>query len=682
MVSKKYRVSVDIGGTYVDAVCYNLESHEVHFSKSSTTPSVPVEGVMKALSGLNIDFAQIEILVHGTTLGLNAILQRTGAKVGLVTNKGFEDILEIGRAAVPARYMYDYQYAPPSPLIPRRYRLGVLGRMNAEGEEVEPIDEDGVIEVGRQMVDSHKLDSIAVCFLHSYRNSSHEIQVKKILGSAFPNVDVSISSDISREYGEFERTMTTVLDAYIRPIMKSYLEDFQRRLIDIGFIGKLQVMRSGGGAMDLEIADRAPLLTVLSGPAGGIAGTRFLAHEKGWDKVITFDVGGTSLDTCVILDGEPGEVHEATIDDLPVQIPVFDIRTIGAGGGSIAKFDDGILRVGPESAGAVPGPVCYGKDGVDPTITDALLIMGFLNPDNFLGGAVKVFPALASNAIEEKIATKLSLDIQNSAVRMVEILVAKTVGAVREITLERGLDPREFLLVAFGGAGPVLAPLIGREMGMKGVVIPALPGAFSALGMLMTDLEFDYSSTVLEPLNDDSLMNLKPVVQGLEQQASEMFQSQGISQGEYLVKTRYDLRYEGQEHSISVPTQAGDSAQLLQMRFGEIHLERFGHRMNEKCEISSVRLKVISEVVKPNFVKLEKQLSNPKPIGKRSAYDFATAKMKDFDIYNRAELKFSASISGPAVIEESASATVLFSDQIAEVDDIGQIIVKDKGDLT
>jgi len=680
VMRKKYRVAVDIGGTYVDAVCYNQESRKVHFSKSSTTPSNPVDGVMKALAGLDISFDEIDILVHGTTLGLNAILQRAGAKVGLITNVGFEDILEIGRAAVPPRYMYDYQYAPPPPLIPRRYRLGVPGRMNAEGVEVVPLDRDAVVAMGDKLVNTFSIDSIAVCFLHSYRNSIHELQAQEILQKAFPDVDISVSSDISREYGEFERTMTTVLDAYIRPIMKSYLDEFQVRLGEVGFVGRLQVMRSGGGAMDLTIADRAPLLTVLSGPAGGIAGARYLSHVQGWDKTITFDVGGTSLDTCVILNGEPGEVHEATIADLPVQIPVFDIRTIGAGGGSIARFDDGILRVGPESAGAVPGPVCYGKGGIHPTITDALLTLGFLNPDNFLGGKVQVFPKLASDAIRDDVGNYLNLEIQESAVRMIQILVAKTVGAVREITLERGLDPREFLLVAFGGAGPVLAPLVGLEMGMNGVVVPALPGAFSALGMLMTDLEFDYSSTVLEVLIEASLANLESVVEGLHQQAKEMFQSQGIFEGEYEVKVRYDLRYEGQEHSISVPVEHGDTAEALEERFGSMHYERFGHRMNEQCEVSSVRLKVISEVEKPEFMRVDKDSSTPTPGSKRRAYDFSESMIRDFDIYLRDDLRYGAVIPGPAVIEESASATVFFSDQVAIVDELGQIIIRNKKD--
>jgi N-methylhydantoinase A len=336
--------------------------------------------------------------------------------------------------------------------------------------------------------------------------------------------------------------------------------------------------------------------------------------------------------------------------------------------------------VGPESAGAVPGPVCYGKGGIHPTITDALLTLGFLNPDNFLGGKVQVFPKLASDAIRDDVGNNLNLDIQESAVRMIQILVAKTVGAVREITLERGLDPKEFLLVAFGGAGPVLAPLVGLEMGMDGVVIPALPGAFSALGMLMTDLEFDYSSTVLEVLVESSLVNLESVVEGLHEQAKAMFHSQGIFEGEYEVKVRYDLRYEGQEHSISVPVEHGDTAEALEERFGSMHYERFGHRMKEQCEVSSVRLKVISKVEKPEFMRVEKDSSTPTPGSKRRAYDFSESMIRDFDIYLRDDLRYGAVIPGPAVIEESASATVFFSDQVAIVDELGQIIIRNKKD--
>jgi len=668
------QIAVDIGGTYVDAVMVTDDGRLIS-NKNATTPADPVQGVMSALEGLTSDFSNTQMFVHGTTLGLNAILQRKGATVGLITNLGFEDILEVGRAAVPDRFMYDFFYAPPSPLVPRKHRVGVPGRVNAEGDELTPLDLESVIEAGRYLVDKCELTSIAICFLHSYRNSEHEQKAKKALTDAFPNVSISASTDLSSEYGEYERTMTAVLDAYISPILGDYLERLERGLADRGFKGKIQIMRSGGGAMELAIAKKAPLLTVLSGPAGGIAGAKRLTETQGWNKIITFDVGGTSLDCCVILDSEPVEVHEAYIDDLPMQIPVFDIRTIGAGGGSIAKVVDGILQVGPDSAGAVPGPVCYGAGGDQPTITDASIVLGYLDPDNFLGGKVKTFPQLSHEAIKKSIAEPLGISTTQSAVRILEILMAKTVGAVKQITIERGLDPHEFKLVAFGGAGPLIGPLVGREIGIESVVIPALPGTFSAVGMLMTDLEYEFSVTVLKPLGDGFRSELEPLIQSMKLKAEYVFEQQSVSEKDRIIVTKFDLRYRGQEHHLSVDVNDQDTVLSVVERFQSIHKERYGHSMDEPCEVASVRIKCFAKIQKPDFPRIAEQNGSPRPYGNREAFDFALGDLTNFMLYDRGNLGFGAEMVGPLIVQESAAATVVFSDQEVRVDEIGQLIV-------
>lgn len=669
------RIAVDIGGTYVDAVKFDENSKELTFNKSQTTPADPVQGVMNALSGFGSNLSETEIFVHGTTLGLNAILQRKGAKVGLITNAGFEDILEIGRAAVPDRFMYDFYYAPPAPLVERKYRVGVPGRINAQGEELSPIDKNAIIKAGKYLVDECGLSSIAICFLHSYRNPVHEAKTKKILLEEFPNISISASADLTREYGEYERTMTAVLDAYISPILGDYLQRLDSALQKSGFDGKVQIMRSGGGAMELAVAKGAPLLTVLSGPAGGISGAKYLADIKNWPRIITFDVGGTSLDCCVILNSEPGEVHEAYIDDLPMQIPVFDIRTIGAGGGSIAKTSDQILQVGPESAGAVPGPACYGAGGEHPTITDAALVLGYLDPDKFLGGKLTVYPELSQKAVNEKISKPLGLSDVQSATRIFEILTAKTVGAVKQITIERGLDPREFKLIAFGGAGPLIGPLVGREMSLETVVIPALPGTFSALGMLMTDLEYEFSNTILKSLDDDYESSISSVIEEMKIKANQVFEQQNVPVENRVIVTKLDLRYRGQEHTLSIDYVNNDPVSVLEGKFQVAHQDRHGHSMDERCEIASVRVKCFAQVQKPELPKLQFSSKSAQAVGNREAYDFATEKLMPFKIYDRDLLECGMTFEGPAIIQESASATIMFSDQIVEVDEYGQLLI-------
>jgi len=673
------RIAVDIGGTYVDAVQFDEESKSLTFNKSQTTPSDPVQGVMNALAGFGSDLGATEIFVHGTTLGLNAILQRKGAGVGLITNLGFEDILEVARAAVPDRFMYDFYYAPPAPLVKRKFRVGVSGRITALGEELIGIDEQEVVKAGEYLIDECGLSSIAICFLHSYRNPQHELETKRILQAAFPGTSISASVDLTREYGEYERTMTAVLDAYISPILGDYLTRLDQALQTSGFAGKVQIMRSGGGAMELTVAKNAPLLTVLSGPAGGIAGAKYLAAVKDWPRIITFDVGGTSLDCCVILNREPGEVHEAYIDDLPMQIPVFDIRTIGAGGGSIAKTTDRILQVGPESAGAVPGPACYGAGGENPTITDAALVLGYLDPDKFLGGKLKVFPDLSKKAVNEKISQPLGLSDVQSSMRIFEILAAKTVGAVKQITIERGLDPREFKLIAFGGAGPLIGPLIGREMNLETVVIPTLPGTFSALGMLMTDLEYEFSNTVLKPLEDGYEASISGVVEEMKNRAKHVFEQQSVQEENRVIVVKLDLRYRGQEHTLSIDYVAGDTVSALEKKFQVAHQDRHGHSMDERCEIASVRVKCFAQVQKPQLPKIKRATSSAVAMGDREAFDFAKNEMAKFHIYDRDMLEAGMKFSGPTIVQEAASATIVFSDQIVEVDEYGQLLISKLG---
>lgn len=678
------KVAVDIGGTFVDAISYDTVSGAITVHKVSTTPDEPARGVLGGVTGLGAatgtTIADIESFAHGTTLGLNAILQRNGADVGIITNDGFSDLLEIARAAIPVSHMYDFSFQRPAPLVPRRHRRGVVGRLDAQGAEVTPLDEAGVLAAGRELVEGHGLRSIAVCFLHSYANPEHERRAGAILREAFPDVQVSISSDLTREYREYERTSTVTLDAYIRPVLNNYLDSLERHLDEGGLEKPLHIMRSGGGAMTADLAKQAPLTTVLSGPAGGVVGTTFLARELGLDNVLSFDVGGTSVDSCVVVDGQPSEVHEAEIDGLPLLIPIFDIRTIGAGGGSIAWMDEGLLKVGPRSAGSVPGPVAYRNGGTEPTVTDASFALGFLDPAAFLGGAMEVSADAARAAIAERVAAPLGLDETTAAASILRILVARTVGALREITIERGLDPREFTLLAFGGAGPLIAPMLGREMGVETTMVPRVPAAFSAFGMLMSDLEYEFAATALRPLDDASIAVLEATYAELEERAEAVLEQQHVPVEARRTTRTLDIRYRGQEHALPVELEPGDTAESVLARFNALHEHRHGHAMAEPGQILSVRLRAVGVQPKPPLVRIgAAESAEVAPVGSRRAFDVATDAWAEFPVYDRDALLAGHAVAGPAIVEEGTSTTVFFSDQHLVVDDYGHLLISQTG---
>jgi len=671
----RHRLAVDIGGTFVDAIAFDPTTGDVQLHKASTTPADPTQGVLAAVGGLELPLTDVGTFVHGTTLGLNAILQRRGARVGLITNDGFRDILEVARANVPDSSMYDFSYLGPPPIARRRHRYGVPCRLDAQGVELIPLDEELVAQAADELVLVHGLSSIAICFLHSYRNPAHEHRAAEIIRERHPQVQVSASVDISREYREYERTSTAVLDAYIKPLLSDYVHRLEEAFRADGFAGAFHVLRSGGGAMTAGMARSAPLLTVLSGPAGGIAGACHLARTRDWDQVISFDVGGTSLDACVIENGQASSVFEAEIDGLPMQLPVFDIRTIGAGGGSIARADNGLLRVGPHSAGAVPGPACYGIGGEDPTVTDAALVLGMLDADSFLGGAMDIDAGAAEKAVSVKVGEPLGLDTTRAAAQIIRVLLARTMSAIREITVEKGLDPRTFRLLAFGGAGPLLAPVLGRELGIKEVVVPRVPAAFSALGMLMTDLEYDASATAITPLTPEGLTALAPLIADLSGDVEQTLAVQDVDPDDRKILPRLDVRYRGQEHTLTVELGKGDTAEGLAERFGALHASRHGHRLTEPCEVVTVRVRGVGVLPSPVLPVVPPATADPQPMTTREVFDLATDGMLPTPVYDREALGAGSRIAGPAVVTEPTSTTVLASDQGLVVDDHGQLLI-------
>ena len=672
---KPVRLAVDIGGTFVDALAFDENTGALRLHKAPTTPADPAQGVLDAVRGLTPRLDDVSVFAHGTTLGLNAILQRRGAEVGVITNEGFSDLFEIARAAIPARHMYNFSYAPPPPLVRRRHRTGVPGRVDATGAVLTELDEDAVLEAGRLLVEERGLPSLAVCFLHSYANPAHEQRAAELLRAAYPDAWVSVSSDITREYREYERTSTVVLDAYIRPVLNDYLSGLEAGLAGAGLSSPLHIMRSGGGAMTARLARQAPLMTVLSGPAGGVIGASYLAQQLNWPRVLSFDVGGTSVDACVITGGEPGEVYEASIDGFPLLIPIYDIRTVGAGGGSIAWIDEGLLKVGPHSAGAVPGPVAYGAGGTEPTVTDAAFTLGYLDPGTFLDGEMRVDPGAAAAAIGSTVAQPLGIGTEEAAASIFRVLLARTVGALREITVERGLDPREFALLAFGGAGPLLGPMLAREMGIATTIIPQVPAAFSAFGMLMTDLQHEFSATILRPLTDATLADLAPVADGFTAQGHAALLAQEVKQTDRSFLRSLDVRYRGQEHTLAIELQPGESAADIEHRFHALHQARYGHAMPEPAEILALRVRAVGRLPKPSLPPIARAGGPAEPAGWRTAYDMAAGQAARFPVYDRRALLAGHQVDGPVIVEEGTATAVIYGDQRLAVDDYGQLLI-------
>ena len=671
-----HRLAVDIGGTFVDAIVFNPDTGALRLEKDFATPDDASRGVLNAIERLEVGLADVETFVHGTTLGLNTVLERKGAPTGIIANEGFEDIFEMGRYDRPREKMYSLLYDEPPVLIKKRYRIGVPCRLDAQGNELVSLDEAAVRAAAKYLVEEMDRTSIAVCYLHAYRNPVHENRTKEIVEEMYPDVRVSVSSEIVREYREYERTSTTVVNAYVKPIFGTYIDGLEESLAGAGFDGSFYITRSGGGALAARDAADVPVHTMFSGPAGGLIGAVALAELTGRPDLIAVDMGGTSTDACVVHGGMPALKYEATLERLPLMIPTYDISTIGAGGGSIARAEDGLLRVGPQSAGASPGPVCYGRGGTEPTFTDAALTMGYLDPAQFLGGEMTLAAKEAEAAVRDNVADPLGLDVMSACRGIFEVLLAKTVSAVREITVQAGLDPREFAMLAFGGAGPMFVPLVGRELGVKEVIVPQAPSVFSAWGMLMTDIVQEYSQTILTLLDDLDMESLADATRQLEDQAQTGLADGGFAADVRFIERSAEMRYFGQEHNLEVSIDGVASLDELRVRFDEAHSRRYGHQMGDPVQLVNIRVRGIGRETKPELPEIAKREgAGPTANSSRNAYCFATGGRTEFSVYRRDELCAGDVVAGPAVVEEATTTIIFFSDQSAVIDEFGQIVI-------
>lgn len=670
-----YKLAIDIGGTFIDVVTFDFARQRLTAFKLPTTPRDPAEGVIAAIGKIGVPASDVFEFIHGTTLGLNAILERKGTTVGIITNAGFEDVFEIGRGSLDFTDMYRFDYEQAPPIVERRHVRGVPARMDFQGNEVTPLDGDAVLRAGRELFEAGDVEAIAVSFLHAYANDAHERQAVRLLRDAYPGLEVSAGALLANEYREYERTSTAVLDAYIKPVLKNYLGRVSDGMESAGFSGDKLVMNSSGGALTFSLAETQPISTVLSGPAGGVSGALYLAKATGRGNVLSIDVGGTSLDACLIVDHEPIDVFEARIDTFPILQPIFDLRTLGAGGGSIATVDDRLLKVGPRSAGAEPGPACYGKGGTHATVTDAALILGYIDTGNFMGGEMAVARDLAASAIERSVCEKMGIALEEAARAIFDVLISRTASSIREMMLERGLDPRDFSLLAFGGCGPLLGALLQNELEMPELVVPPLPSVFSAWGMLVSDLSFSDTVSVLAPVSPKGMERLR--------QQSLALERRGIDELRAKIGTKVDpqstlfarLRFVGQEHTLSVPCFPDDTAAQLFERFSAAHLDRFGHSFDSQAEIVSLMIKLVVFTDKPDVATHPATGTADFPTSPHRMYDQTSGTMVDCIKVDRADLRTGHSHHGPMLVFDEGSSLTVHGNQALMVDQYGMISV-------
>jgi N-methylhydantoinase A len=679
-----YRIGIDVGGTFTDVVLVDEASGEVHVSKVLNEPgrraATVVRGIKRVMDIAGAQSKDVQFIGHGTTIATNAVIERKGAITALVTNSGFRDILEIGRFARSADLIYAVQKDKPAPLVPRYLRFGADCRIDATGSIVNDLN-DGEIERVVALVRESGAEAVAICLLFSFLDPRHEQRLRERLRQALPGVDTLISSDVQPEFREYPRTSTTVFAAYISPVMRKYLETLLAALREAGITSPLFVFQSNGGVARPELVIRNPVTTLLSGPAGAVVGAAHLSATSGYPRLITMDMGGTSLDVCLLRDGIAEATTARDIDSYPIVTPMLDVHTVGAGGGSIVRLDEvGRIKVGPDSAAADPGPACYGLGGNQVTLTDVNVVLGYIDPDNFAGGEVKLHPGKAREVIEERIARPLGLSVLAAAAGIFKVAASQMAEAIRFVSVQRGVDPREFDLCVFGGGGPIHGFSIAGELGMRRIVVPSNPGLFSASGIAVADFTHDYSMSVLKPAAGIDAAALNTAYDELRVRADNDFDIEGVSPPRRRYQRSADMRYVGQSTEINIRGASDDPSKPLDLgtyvaEFHRQHESVYTYSVpDEPVEIVNVRLRAIGLVDKPK----ERRVSAPgsrtvKPAGTREVWFSSAIKA---DIYDRKTLYPGARIPGPAVIQELSSATIVPPGASALVDRLENILVE------
>jgi N-methylhydantoinase A len=671
-------IGVDVGGTFTDIVLYSEGDRATTTAKVLTTyPSVAI-GVREAVRELIDDdmLPSCDLFLHGTTIGLNALLQRRGARIGLLTTRGFRDVLEIRRGARDVLYGLDWK--APKPLIPRRLRLGVTERIRADGMIETALREEDVRDA-LEVFDREHVECIAVVFINSYANPAHELAAARALRAFGFEGEISLSHQITGEAGEYERTTTTVVDAFCRPRMAEYLGRVQNDLRADGFHGDCLVTRSGGGALTFDEASDRPVETIMAGPAAGAMGCAEICAELALDKAIAADVGGTSFDTCLIVDGRPRTRFEGEVAGMPLQTPWIDIRSIGAGGGSIARVDAGLLHVGPRSAGAEPGPISYGRGGIEPTVTDAAAALGMLGRGELAGGAISLDIEEARLALAG-LGRELSLDPDRAAYGVMSIVTAQMANAIRSITIEVGEDPRDATLIAFGGAGPLLGTLLAPELDIKKVVVPTCPGAFSAWGLLVQDVTRSVARTFMTNLSDEGLKATNELVDGLAELLHE--RSSGSARDDAVWEIALDLRYAGQLYALTVdvPTdnrRIAGAPERIRADFATQYEQVYGHTLPGRVEIVAVRLTARTELPRPTQLSPVAEGSSLEDMVETDvdAFSFKRQQRLPFRQLRRSDLVPGDRLAGPCIVLEDTSTTYVDEGFVIDVEPSGCLVL-------
>lgn len=663
-----YMIGVDVGGTFTDLSLYNTDADEIFNYKLSSTPSDPsraiVEGIMAVLELLDIKAGEISYLAHGTTVATNALIEKKGARVGLITTEGMKDLMEIGWQKRPN--LYDLLRPKAERIIPPGLKCEVPERILHDGSVKTPLNEEAVIRVIRYLK-KQGAEAVAVCTLFSYLSPAHENRIKELVQEYFPEAYVSVSHELVHEFREYSRMSTTVLNAYLGPVMKKYVEHFEESVKQVGVKVHPYVTQSNGSIISIGETVDCPIKTAVSGPSAGVIGAAYIGSLCGLKNIITFDMGGTSIDVSLIEDGKPQMSNERLVEGYPARIPMIDIVTLGAGGGSIARIDEGgALKVGPESAGATPGPACYMRGGVDPCVTDANIVLGKLNSRRILGGRMEVDRELAEKAIKANICEKSGLSLPEAAAGIIRVVNSNMMRAIRIVSVERGYDARDFALMAFGGAGPLHACEVAKELGIREVLIPPNPGTLCSLGLLMADTKFDLSRSRIMLAEAGNMAAVNQVFEEMLEEGRILLDKEKIPENQRTFTASVDARYERQNYEINIPLlswkMTEEGLDLALERFHEAHEKNFGYcNVNFKVQLVNFRLSAVGEIGKPELVckTLREDACLPKPQEVRlTLFTGEEAYMKT-PVYDRAGFVPGLRAAGPMVIEQMDCTTVI-----------------------
>jgi len=678
----RYRLGVDVGGTFTDLLLFDNETGAFWRHKTPSTPHDSSEGILTGVNAITseagVDPAEIEYFLHGTTVATNAVLEGKGARVGLITTEGYRHVMQIARSFVPGGLAAWIIWPKPQPLAALEDTVSVKGRMGADGAEVRPLDEAEVREVLTGLRDSG-VEAITVSLMNAYVDGSHEARIGKIAAEIMPDISVSLSHEVLPEMQEYERTLSTVANAAVRPVVSNYISKLRTKLADAGVTGKLSLLRSDGGLMSSEKAEEHPVNILMSGPAGGVTGALWVAKNAGFNNILTLDVGGTSTDVALIEALEPRRVRTTSVGHLSVRASSLDVKTVGAGGGSIAYVPEltGALRVGPQSAGAVPGPVAYGKGGEDPTVTDANVVLGYL-PEDLLGGTFKLDREGAKKAVQ-KIADALGIELMSAARGIIDIVNENMFGALRMISVQQGYDPRHFALMGFGGAGPLHVNAVAKLMGSWPAISPVSPGVLCALGDATTRMRTETARSFSRLAQDTDVAELVALLDEMASQTRAELTADGIPEDTITSEFEVDVRYAGQAFEVPLTI---DQATLHEKgidgildRFNEEHLRLFTFNMETPHEIVNLRAVAMGEAPILPAAELPKGDGNPAAAKIRDHVMWMDGAEQQGAIYDRAKLRQGDVITGPAIITEMDSTTLVETGCVAKIDAVGNILI-------